>query len=73
MEFFLIWIVLSFVIASYGDKRKIGFGVALLVCLFLSPLIGFVCVALSERKNSNNDDPHKEESTGFDIEKFRRN
>lgn len=71
MEIFLIWIVVSFIIASYGGNRRIGFFVSLLVCLLLSPLIGFICVALSERTNRNNRPP--DNSSGFDINRYRAN
>ena len=75
MEIFLIWLISSFVIASYGANRKIGFGLALIACLFLSPLIGAICVALSERNNNNDktNKPPGETTTGFDIERYRAN
>lgn len=69
MEVILVWIVASFLIASYGDKRKIGFFTALLICLLLSPLIGFLCVLLSDKK----DPPKPPTTTGFDIERYRAN
>ncbi len=47
----IIWIILSLLFASLGRNRKIGFGKALLICLLLSPLIGFIVVLISE-KNS---------------------
>lgn len=52
MGIFLSWLVLSFVAAAFGADRKIGFWGALLLSLFLSPLIGFIGVALSERANA---------------------
>lgn len=72
----VVWIIVSFIIASYGGQRKIGFVVALLVSLILSPLIGFMCVALSERKNNDggqNNSSNQNTDKGFDIEQFRRN
>jgi len=71
-----IWIIIAFIIASYGGQRKIGFIVALLVSLILSPLIGFMCVVLSERKNKddgNNNPPNQNTNNEFDIEQFRKN
>jgi len=59
-------VIASIIIASYGGKRKIGFGVALAVSLLLSPLIGFICVALSQRIDTT-----PKNQSGFDIEKFR--
>lgn len=73
MEIFLIWLIASFVIASYGANRKIGFGLALIACLFLSPLIGAICVALSERNNNDKSNKPPGETTGFDIERYRTN
>jgi len=76
MMLVFIWIILAFIIASYGGQRKIGFTVALLVSLILSPLIGFMCVILSERKNKDNrhnDSSNQNTDNGFDIEQFRRN
>lgn len=72
----LLWIVISVIIASYGEKRKIGFTLALLVSLIFSPLIGFICVALSERKsngNGQNSSSNEKTDKGFDIEQFRKN
>ena len=37
----------SFVIASFGSKRKIGYSGSLLLSLIFSPLIGAIVVALS--------------------------
>src|ERR1051326_4993760 len=43
----LAWLLLSVVVAFFGDGREIGFGKALLVSLLLSPLIGSIFVATS--------------------------
>lgn len=74
----LIYIIVCFILAAYGEKRKIGFWGTLIVSALLSPIIGFMCVALSERKqNDNNNDrdfnsgSHKD--AGFDIERYRSN
>ena len=47
----VFWIVLSFVLAHYGGYRKIGYWGALLLSLLLSPIIGLIAVALSDRKS----------------------
>jgi len=76
MMLIFIGIIFAFIIASYGGQRKIGFTVALLVSLSLSPLIGFMCVVLSERKNKDDDQnnsSNQNTNNGFDIEQFRRN
>jgi membrane protease YdiL (CAAX protease family) len=50
MTLFIIWIVLCFIIGHYGSKRKIGGTLAFLAAFLLSPLIGFIVVALSDKK-----------------------
>ncbi|MFA5814727.1 MAG: hypothetical protein WC865_03810 [Bacteroidales bacterium] len=47
----LAWIVLTIIIAWYGGYRKIGFWGAFFLSLLLSPIFGFIAVALSDRKN----------------------
>lgn len=42
--------LLSFIVASFGNERKIGFWGALIVSLFFSPIIGFIVVFLSAKK-----------------------
>lgn len=51
MFIFLTWFILSLIVASAGDSRVIGFWAALFLSLFLSPLVGFIVVLLSERKS----------------------
>jgi predicted PurR-regulated permease PerM len=51
MLYFILWVVLSFIIASYGKSRKIGFLLALIVSLILSPLVGAIVVLLSEKSS----------------------
>ncbi len=45
MEVAFFWIVLCFLVAYYGSKRKIGGGWAFFWSLILSPLIGFIIAA----------------------------
>jgi hypothetical protein len=52
MIYFLFWLILSFLFASAGSSRQIGYFRALLACLLLSPLIGLIIILLSE-KNIN--------------------
>lgn len=49
---FILWIVLSFIVAFIGSGRKIGFGFSLLLSLLFSPLIGLIIVAISKSKSS---------------------
>jgi hypothetical protein len=45
----IIYIVFTFIVASAGRNRRIGYGGAFLVSLLLSPLIGAIVVLLSEK------------------------
>lgn len=47
---FFFWIILTFVVGAVGASRKIGFWGAFFLSLFLSPIIGIIIVALSDRK-----------------------
>jgi hypothetical protein len=51
---YLIWLIpyglLCYAIAMWGGNKKIGFGVALLASLFLTPIVGVILVARSEKK-----------------------
>jgi hypothetical protein len=48
MFIFLGWLGLSFIAGYIGSDRKIGFWGGFLLSVFLSPLIGFIVVALSK-------------------------
>jgi hypothetical protein len=48
MFIFLCWLGLSFIAGYIGSDRKIGFWGGFLLSIFLSPLIGFIVVALSK-------------------------
>ena len=51
MAFWIIlWLGLSILVGIAGGKRKIGGPAAFLISLLLSPLIGIIVVALSEKK-----------------------
>ena len=45
----LPYLLLSFIVAWYGSSRDIGFLGSLLISIIFSPLIGFICVALSSK------------------------
>lgn len=50
--FFGLWFIASMLIANWGDEKKIGFWKPFFISLFLSPVVGCVCVAVSEDKKS---------------------
>lgn len=56
--YFFVWIIFALIVASMGEKRKIGFAMALLLSILLSPLIGFIIV-LSSDKISMSTEIHK--------------
>lgn len=45
----VILIVLAFIIANAGSKRNIGFGWALFLGLFFSPIVSLIAVLLSDK------------------------
>ncbi|MDK2910864.1 MAG: hypothetical protein PWR20_2432 [Bacteroidales bacterium] len=49
---FILWLGLALLVGVVGKDRKIGFGMALLWAVLLSPLIGLVIALLSEKKKS---------------------
>ena len=51
MEIVIIisWVIASVIVAAFAEDREIGFVGALLICLFLSPLIGAIFVATSSK------------------------
>ena len=50
---FLIWFVLTIIVTNLGSNRKIGGGLAFLLCFLTTPIIGLIVVALSEKKEDN--------------------
>ena len=46
-------IILSCIVAHYGKKREIGWLDSFFASLLFSPIIGFICVALSDKLNDN--------------------
>jgi hypothetical protein len=61
MVYFLIWIGLSFLVATLGQNKNIGFWGGLFISLLLSPLIGLIVVLVSSEKKPTPEDtlPHK--------------
>lgn len=51
---FIIWISLSIIIGIAGINRKIGGAGAFFLSLLLSPIIGFIVVMVSDKKNHIN-------------------
>ncbi|ARS37269.1 hypothetical protein [Pontibacter actiniarum] len=47
---FILWIALCFAVSSFAKDRNISSTTAFIVALFLSPLVGFIVVALSSKK-----------------------
>ena len=47
--YFILWIIFALIVASVGEKRKIGFEMALLLSILLSPVIGFIIVLASDQ------------------------
>jgi len=53
MEVFItivFWLILCIILANAGSKRNIGGAGAFFISFFLSPLIGFIVVVVSEKK-----------------------
>ena len=47
----VILIIIAALVALLGKDRKIGYGWSLVVCIFLSPIIGLIIILFS-KKNS---------------------
>ncbi|MCE1169032.1 MAG: hypothetical protein LWX70_13155 [Sphingobacteriia bacterium] len=52
MEKLVILIVVSALVATLGSNRKIGYGWSLVLCLFLSPVIGLIIILFSKKVNN---------------------
>jgi uncharacterized membrane protein len=63
--YFLVYLVIDLIIAAWGSSRKIGFFGAFLVCLFLTPFIGVLVVALSGSKKSGPSPAHQAYQAGM--------
>ena len=49
----VFWLVFAVLVAMLGDKRRIGFGWALVAAVLLSPLIGLIIVLVSPSKEED--------------------
>ena len=48
----VLQIIVSALIAFLGNDRKIGYGWAFVLCLFLSPIIGLIIILSSKKKSA---------------------
>lgn len=51
MEMFILFVILSALIALIGKDRKIGYGWSFVLCLFLSPIVGLIIILLSKKND----------------------
>jgi len=58
----IVWLILTFMVASAGSKRNIGYGNSLIISLIFSPIIGMLFVLMSSelKKIDNNIDKYFE-------------
>lgn len=59
----VIWLVLAALVALLGKDRKIGYGWSLLLCLFLSPVIGLIIILFSKKNDVEFVDVKKDNET----------
>lgn len=66
-------VTVCFIIGYYGRQRKIGFAISFLISLLLTPLIGIICVLMSERIDSDGDQgTNQKTEKSFDLERYRK-
>lgn len=53
-------VAISALVALIGKNRKIGYGWSLLLCLFLSPIIGLIIILFSKKNDVEFVDVKKE-------------
>jgi len=51
MEKLLLLVVVSALVALIGKDRNIGYGWSLVLCIFLSPIIGLIIILFSKKKD----------------------
>lgn len=56
---FIAWLVFALIVAFIGKDKQIGFGMALLWAVLLSPVIGLIIVLISGSKSQANPDVYK--------------
>ncbi|WKK81095.1 hypothetical protein [Marivirga arenosa] len=64
MGYIIAWVILALLVGAIGSNRKIGFGMALLWSILLSPLVGLIITLFSESESKSKKIPnykkHKE-------------
>jgi len=50
--FIIVWLILPFIVAYAGEKKKIGYWGTFWICIFFSPVIALIVAALSARKSA---------------------
>jgi len=53
MEQVVALVIISALVALIGKNRKIGYGWSLVLCLFLSPIIGLIIILFSKKNDVN--------------------
>lgn len=61
------WIVLSLIVGSVGEGRRIGFFGGFVACLFLSPLIGLLIIIASPRRDYKNERALSDYNRGHNL------
>jgi len=51
MEQLIFLVIIAAFVALLGRNRKIGYGWSLILCLFLSPIIGLIIILCSKKKD----------------------
>nr|MBC7613261.1 hypothetical protein [Pseudopedobacter sp.] len=52
MEKIVLLVIISALVALIGKDRKIGYGWSLVLCIFLSPIIGVIIILFSKKTDS---------------------
>lgn len=52
MGLFVVWVILSALVALLGRNRNIGYGWSFALCVLISPLIGLIITLLSKKKEA---------------------
>jgi hypothetical protein len=52
MERIIFFVIIAALVALLGRNRKIGYGWSLVLCLFLSPVIGLIIILCSKKKDT---------------------
>ncbi len=53
IQLLIINVIISFLIPLLGKNRKIGYGWSLVLCLFVSPIIGLIITLCSDKKGTD--------------------